>query len=206
MTISCSYLSSNDKEKVIKELNKTNVDYIHLDIMDGKFTENETLDFNTLRNYFYENTKKLDVHLMVKDVKLYTELYSLLKPEYITFHLEVGNTKELINYVKNKNIKVGLAINPDTNINEIKPFINDIDLILVMSVYPGKGGQKFIESSTDKIKELRKINNKIIISVDGGINNTNINKLKEVNSSICVVGSYITNNNINEKIEELKNI
>ena len=80
MTISCSYLSSNDKERVINELNKTNVDYIHLDIMDGKFTENETLDFNTLRNYFYENTKKLDVHLMVKDVKLYTELYSLLNP------------------------------------------------------------------------------------------------------------------------------
>ena len=129
MTISCSYLSSNDKEKVINELNKTNVDYIHLDIMDGKFTENETLDFNTLRNYFYENTKKLDVHLMVKDVKLYTELYSLLNPEYITFHLEIGNTKELINYVKNKNIKVGLAINPNTDINEIKPFINDIDLI-----------------------------------------------------------------------------
>lgn len=206
MTISCSYLSSNDKEKVINELNKTNVDYIHLDIMDGKFTENETLDFNTLRNYFYENTKKLDVHLMVKDVKLYTELYSLLNPEYITFHLEIGNTKELINYVKNKNIKVGLAINPNTDINEIKPFINDIDLILVMSVYPGKGGQTFIESSIDKIKEIRKINKDIIISVDGGINNTNINKIKEAGASICVVGSYITNNNIKEKIEELKHV
>lgn len=206
MTISCSYLSSNDKEKVINELNKTNVDYIHLDIMDGKFTENETLDFNTLRNYFYENAKKLDVHLMVKDVKLYTELYSLLNPEYITFHLEIGNTKELINYVKNKNIKVGLAINPNTDINEIKPFINDIDLILVMSVYPGKGGQTFIESSIDKIKEIRKISKDIIISVDGGINNTNINKIKEAGASICVVGSYITNNNIKEKIEELKNV
>ena len=171
MTISCSYLSSNDEERVINELNKTNVDYIHLDIMDGKFTENETLDFNTLRNYFYENTKKLDVHLMVKDVKLYTELYSLLNPEYITFHLEIGNTKELINYVKNKNIKVGLAINPNTD-----------------------------------IKEIRKINKDIIISVDGGINNTNINKIKEAGASICVVGSYITNNNIKEKIEELKNV
>ena len=143
---------------------------------------------------------------MVKDVKLYTELYSLLNPEYITFHLEIGNTKELINYVKNKNIKVGLAINPNTDINEIKPFINDIDLILVMSVYPGKGGQTFIESSIDKIKEIRKINKDIIISVDGGINNTNINKIKEAGASICVVGSYITNNNIKEKIEELKNV
>ena len=75
-----------------------------------------------------------------------------------------------------------------------------------MSVYPGKGGQTFIESSIDKIKEIRKINKDIIISVDGGINNTNINKIKEVGASICVVGSYITNNNIKEKIEELKNV
>lgn len=205
MKISCSYLSSIDKEKVIKELNCANIDYIHLDIMDGKFTENETLDFNTLRNYFYNNKKKLDIHLMVENVKLYVDLYSLLNPEYITFHVEVGHTKELINYIKNKNIKVGLALNPNTSIDEIKPFINDIDLILVMSVNPGKGGQQFIESTPEKIKEINKITNKPI-SVDGGINNTNIQKIKEANASICVVGSYITNNNINEKINELKSL
>ena len=81
MILSCSYLSSNDKENTIKELNKTNVNFIHLDVMDGEFVSNNTLDFNNLRNYFYGNNKNLDVHLMVKNVKLYTELYSLLNPK-----------------------------------------------------------------------------------------------------------------------------
>lgn len=206
MIISCSYLSSKDKELTIKELNKTDVDFIHLDVMDNKFVSNETLDFNTLRSYFHENEKKLDIHLMVNNVKLFADIYSLLKPEYITFHLEVGNTLELINYIKNKNIKVGLAINPNTSIDLIKPFINDIDLVLIMSVYPGKGGQEFIESSIEKIKEIRKINTDINISIDGGINNETIVKAKDAGCSMFVVGSYITNNNISEKINELKNI
>ena len=206
MKLSCSYLSSNDKENTIKKLNNSNIDYIHLDVMDGEFVDNKTLDFNRLRNYFYHNKKNIDVHLMVKNVKLYTELYSLLNPIYIIFHLEVGNTLELINYIKNKNIKVGLAINPNTNINELKPFLDKIDLVLVMSVIPGKGGQSFIESSIDKIKQIRKLNSNIIISVDGGINNTNIQKIKEAGASMCVVGSYITNNDELLKINELQNI
>lgn len=206
MKLSCSYLSSNDKENTIKKLNNSNIDYIHLDVMDGEFVDNKTLDFNRLRNYFYHNKKNIDVHLMVKNVKLYTELYSLLNPKYIIFHLEVGNTLELINYIKNKNIKVGLAINPNTNINKLKPFLDKIDLVLVMSVIPGKGGQSFIESSLDKIKQIRKLNSNIIISVDGGINNTNIQKIKEAGASMCVVGSYITNNDELLKINELQNI
>ena len=206
MKLSCSYLSSNDKENTIKKLNNSNIDYIHLDVMDGEFIDNKTLDFNRLRNYFYHNKKNIDVHLMVKNVKLYTELYSLLNPKYIIFHLEVGNTLELINYIKNKNIKVGLAINPNTNINELKPFLDKIDLVLVMSVIPGKGGQSFIESSLDKIKQIRELNSNIIISVDGGINNTNIQKIKEAGASMCVVGSYITNNDELLKINELQNI
>lgn len=206
MKLSCSYLSSDDKENTIKKLNNSNIDYIHLDVMDGEFVDNKTLDFNRLRNYFYHNKKNIDVHLMVKNVKLYTELYSLLNPKYIIFHLEVGNTLELINYIKNKNIKVGLAINPNTNINELKPFLDKIDLVLVMSVIPGKGGQSFIESSIDKIKQIRELNSNIIISVDGGINNTNIQKIKEAGASMCVVGSYITNNDELLKINELQNI
>ena len=115
MTISCSYLSSNDKERVINELNKTNVDYIHLDIMDGKFTENETLDFNTLRNYFYENTKKLDVHLMVKDVKLYTELYSLLNPEYIIMVGEIfKDNSHAIEIIEEEVSKRALKLSSET--------------------------------------------------------------------------------------------
>ena len=206
MILSCSYLSSKDKENTIKELNKTAIDYIHVDVMDGEFVSNETLDFNRLRNYFYDNKKNLDVHLMVKNVKLYVELYSLLNPKYITFHIENGNTLELINYVKNKNIRVGLAINPDTDVDMIKPFLDKVDLILVMSVVPGKGGQSFIESSLDKIREIRRLNKDIVISVDGGINNINIKKIKEAGASMSVIGSYITNNDIDEKVRELKDI
>ena len=206
MTLSCSYLSSDDKEKTINILNKTNIDYIHLDIMDNEFVNNETLDFNTLRNYFYNNKKKLDIHLMVNNVKLYTDIYSLLKPEYITFHIEVGNTLELINYIKNKRIKVGLAINPNTSIESLKPFIDKIDLILIMSVQPGKGGQEFIENTLEKVKEIRKNNKDINISIDGGMNNITIQKAKEAGISMCVVGSYITNNNMIDKINEIKDI
>ena len=206
MILSCSYLSSKDKENTIKELNKTAIDYIHVDVMDGEFVSNETLDFNRLRNYFYDNKKNLDVHLMVKNVKLYVELYSLLNPKYITFHIENGNTLELINYVKNKNIRVGLAVNPDTDVDMIKPFFDKVDLILVMSVVPGKGGQSFIELSLDKIRKIRRLNKDIVISVDGGINNTNIKKIKEAGASMSVIGSYITNNDINEKVRELKDL
>lgn len=206
MILSCSYLSSKDKENTIKELNKTAIDYIHVDVMDGEFVSNETLDFNRLRNYFYDNKKKLDVHLMVKNVKLYVELYSLLNPKYITFHIENGNTLELINYVKNKNIRVGLAVNPDTDVDMIKPFLDKVDLILVMSVVPGRGGQSFIELSFDKIRKIRRLNKDIVISVDGGINNINIKKIKEAGASMSVIGSYITNNDINEKVRELKDI
>ena len=206
MKLSCSYLSSDDKEKTIKELNESKTDYIHLDIMDGIFVKEETLDFNTLRNYFYENKKKLDIHLMVKNVKLYTDLYSLLNPEFITFHIEVGNTLELINYIKNKNIKVGIAIKPNTNVEVLKPYINKIDLVLIMSVEPGYGGQKFIEKTIEKITKIRNMKKDIIISMDGGINKDNINKIKEKEVDMCVIGSYITKSNIKEKIIELKSL
>lgn len=204
MKLSCSYLSSDDKEKTIKELNESKTDYIHLDIMDGIFVKEETLDFNTLRNYFYENKKKLDIHLMVKNVKLYTDLYSLLNPEFITFHIEVGNTLELINYIKNKNIKVGIAIKPNTNVEVLKPYIDKIDLVLIMSVEPGYGGQQFIEKTIEKITKIRNMKKNIIISMDGGINKDNINKIKEKEVDMCVIGSYITKSNIKEKIIELK--
>ena len=206
MKLSCSYLSSDDKEKTIKELNESKTDYIHLDIMDGIFVKEETLDFNTLRNYFYENKKKLDIHLMVKNVKLYTDLYSLLNPEFITFHIEVGNTLELINYIKNKNIKVGIAIKPNTNVEVLKPYIDKIDLVLIMSVEPGYGGQQFIEKTIEKITKIRNMKKDIIISMDGGINKDNINKIKEKEVDMCVIGSYITKSNIKEKIIELKSL
>ena len=201
MKLACSYLSSFDKEKTIKEFNLSSCDYIHLDVMDGKFVSNQTLEFNKLKYYFENNKKPLDIHLMVKDVKLYTDLYSLLNPEFITFHLEIGNTLELINYVKEKGIKVGLSIKPDTKVTELIPYINLIDMILIMSVEPGKGGQEFNYSVLSKIQEIRNLNNEIVISIDGGINKDNIHL---INTDIVVVGSYITGGDSIKLIDELK--
>ena len=203
MRIACSYLSSLDKEKTIKEFNLSNCDYIHLDVMDGKFVNNQTLEFNELKYYFENNRKPLDVHLMVKDVKLYVDLYSLLKPEFITFHLEVGNTLELINYVREKKIKVGLSIKKETSVDELKPYIDLIDMVLIMSVESGEGGQKFDQDVLSKIDEIRALKKDIIVSIDGGINDSNIHLL---NTDIAVVGSYVINGNIIQKIDFLKGI
>lgn len=196
MRISVSYLSViKDIKDKIKLIDKTNCDYIHLDIMDGVFVSNKTPEFNDIKEYFIDLNKKLDVHLMCNDVKKYINQYALLKPDYITFHIEcVDNVLETINYIKDKNIKVGIAIKPNTSLDVIKPYLKDIDLILVMSVEPGYGGQKFITESTNRIKYLynlrKNFNLSYKIEVDGGINLETISLCDE--ADIVVVGSYIT--------------
>jgi len=201
MKLACSYLSSLDKEKTIREFNLSGCDYIHLDVMDGKFVNNQTLEYNKLKYFFEDNKKPLDIHLMVRDVKLYTDLYSLLNPEFITFHLEIGDTLELINYVKEKGIKVGLSIKPETKVNQLIPYINLIDMVLIMSVEPGNGGQEFNYSVLSKIEEVRNLNKRITISIDGGINKNNLHL---INTDIIVVGSYITNGDCIKLIDDLK--
>lgn len=209
MQISTSILSI--KENLVDnllQLNKTNTDYIHLDIMDGKFVSNKT-DFN--KDIIQILKKPLDIHLMVNDVFNYINEYFSYNPEFITFHIEIEQDKQkIINYLKTKNIKVGLSLNPETKVDKLLPYLEYIDLVLVMSVEPGKGGQQFIDI-TNKIKtldELRKNNNyKYEIEVDGGINDINIELLKETNADIAVVGSFITNtNNYEHQINFLKSI
>ena len=134
---------------------------------------------------------------MVKDIKKYVREYSRLKPDYIIFHYEATKEiNEIINYIKLLNIKVGIAINPDTDVNVLDPYLDIIDLVLVMSVFPGKGGQTFINIK-DKIDYLysirEKYNLKYQIEVDGGINNDTIKQIPK--ADIAVVGSYITNSN-----------
>ena len=153
MKISASYLSikENLEENIIK-LSNTNVDYIHVDIMDGKFVSNTNItDINIL-----ELNKPLDIHLMVKDVYKFIDMYKNLKPEYITFHLEIEeNLFEIIDYIKSNGIKAGLSIKPNTDIGLLTPYLHLLDLILVMSVEPGKGGQEFIIDSKEKIDALK---------------------------------------------------
>ena len=180
-----------DKLNNYKKIDNTSCDYIHLDVMDGVFVENKVdFDFN------YDFNKKLDIHLMVKNVEEYINKYKVLNPYFITFHIEVEeDIDKLIKILKDNNIKVGISIKPNTDINLLNKYLSYIDLVLVMSVEPGRGGQKFIEESTNKInylKDLREKNNyTYLIEVDGGINKDTINKVS--NADIKVVGSYITN-------------
>ena len=144
---------------------------------------------------------------MVNDIKKYVDEFSKMNPEIITFHYEAANNPlEIINYIKNKEIKVGISIKPETKIEKIEKYLDQVDLVLVMSVEPGAGGQKFMDEATSKIDKLYKKrkekNLNYLIEVDGGINNET--KLKVQNADILVVGSYITNNEYEEKINEFK--
>lgn len=208
--ISASFLSIKDniKEKV-KILDGVKIDYLHLDIMDGIFVPNKTMDIDKLENILDGTTTLKDIHLMVKDVKKYVEEYIIFNPSYITFHYEaVDNVVEMINFIKSFDINAGISIKPDTSINEIKKYLDIVDLVLVMSVEPGKGGQPFIEKSISKINELKTLrDNKkynYVIEVDGGINDITSKKCN--NADILVVGSYITNSdNYEKQIRSLSN-
>ena len=200
--LSISILGIKDNNDKLIELDNLNPDYLHLDIMDGKFVSN-TVDMSLLP----ELVTSKDIHLMVEDVKAYVDVYKKYNPEYITFHVEVGNTKELIDYIHSLGIKVGLSIKPSTNLSEIKPYLHMIDLVLVMSVEPGRGGQTFIEDSIERVKELSNIridnNYNYKIEIDGGINQDTIKLVPECD--LFVVGSYITSSdNFKERISSLK--
>lgn len=209
MQISTSILSIKENiDKKILELNNLDTDYIHLDIMDGKFVKNKTRSFNEIYEDIKNTTKKVDVHLMVKDVKKYVDKYLLIKPDIITFHIEaVDDIDYMINYIKEHNTKVGLAIKPNTSIEDLSFYLDKVDLILVMTVEPGKGGQEFIPEMEEKVDELRLLKDAYkydyLIEVDGGINNKTI--LNVLNSDIIVVGSYITSsNNYKKQIDTLR--
>lgn len=200
--LSISILGIKDNNDKLIELDNLNPDYLHLDIMDGKFVSN-TVDMSLLP----ELVTSKDIHLMVEDVKAYVDVYKKYNPEYITFHVEVGNTKELIDYIHSLGIKVGLSLKPGTSLNEIESYLSMIDLVLVMSVEPGKGGQTFIESSVERVKQLHNLridkNYKFLIEIDGGINADTIKLVPECD--LFVVGSYITSSDdFESRISSLK--
>lgn len=204
MKISGSILSSNDKVMAINKLNKTNIDYIHFDIMDNKFVPNRAFSILEIKKYASICKKKIDAHFMVEDPLYYLNELKDIDFEFFTFHLEVDDVDKIIKELKNTNYKIGISIKPNTNIEKLEKYLDDIDLILVMSVEPGFGGQSFIENTYNRISEIKKIigNRNILIEVDGGINNTNINK---IDADIVVVGSFITNyENYQNQINLLK--
>lgn len=194
MKIAASFLSM--KENRMNELMISSVDYIHVDIMDGLFVKEKTREDLEIKGMLNNSLKPLDIHLMVKDVKKYIDLYRDLKPLNITFHYEaITNHLEIINYLKKIGINVGIAINPGTPVDSILSYLDMVDIVLIMSVNPGRGGQEFIKETKDKLKrlkEIRTINNfNFLIEVDGGINDQVVNNT--IDSDIIVSGSYITN-------------
>ena len=207
MLVSASFLSSNNPPEDLKKLNETNIDYIHVDIMDGKFVKNKTMPFSEMKNIYKFTDKRLDVHLMVERPEKYIPLYAELNTEYITFHVETENVEANLDLIKSYGIKSGLAIKPNTEIKELVPYLPLIDLVLVMSVEPGEGGQPFIDSTTEKLVELKQLlkeyNKDIKINVDGGINDKTREKCSL--SDIVVSGSYIVNSmDFQKQIDNLR--
>ncbi len=169
---------------------------IHMDIMDGIFVKELSFDENIVRRVskIYKNSI-INCHLMVQNPDPLFEKYKDAGASYIIFHLEIGNTLERIKKIKDLNIKVGLSINPDTDVEDLVPYLALIDQVLIMSVYPGRGGQKYIESSTGKLKFLKEYKEKnnlnYSINVDGGINEETYKHVKPY-SDFAVIGSRLT--------------
>lgn len=197
MELSISILNAVDRSNIIKILNDTNVSYIHMDVMDGKFVPEVSLPYTEFRSLSSLTNKKLDVHLMMKDPMEYIKEISNIDNIWnITIHLEIDkDIKKILSYIGSLGIKRGISIKPNTDIDKLIPYLDDIDLILVMTVEPGLGGQKFIEGSTKRISDIKNLikDRDIVLEVDGGINSDTIDKVRE--ASIVVVGSYITRSN-----------
>ena len=212
--ISPSILSADFSQlgNEIKRLEKGGADLIHVDVMDGHFVPNLTIGppvIKVLRKY---STLPFDVHLMISPVHKYIKDYAEAGADIITIHPEATkNIESSVSLIKKLNKKIGLSLNPDTSIKIIEKFLSSIDLVLIMSVYPGFGGQKFIPNVVNKIKKLKSIkekqNLKFDIEVDGGINFDNSKLVIEAGANILVSGTTIfknNNGNIKKNIETLK--
>ncbi|MGI6329813.1 MAG: ribulose-phosphate 3-epimerase [Bacilli bacterium] len=208
--ISTSILSYNNPDLIFR-LNETNTDYLHIDIMDGKFVKNKAFSMEEVKEVNRYSVKPLDVHLMVEEVEKYLLDLFLMKVEFITFHYEILKNLNLLKKIKEKGIKCGLSVKPNTDIKEIFPLLKEIDLVLIMSVEPGSSGQKFIKSTLTKIKllkeEIEKQSLDVLISVDGGINHENARLCVLNGADILVSSTYIIkNNNLQERISNLRGI
>ena len=194
----------NNLEYEINRVNNSNSDLIHIDIMDGKFVPNNTLekfDMNKISKYSYKN---FDVHLMVENPIDYITSFITPLTDYISIHLESKGIDQSLKSIKENGIKCGLAINPDTKIQKLYPFLEIIDMVIIMSVFPGKGGQKFIENTYYKVETLRNHDKNIDISVDGGVGSSNSKTLISKGASTLVSGSYLMkSDNINNSIKNM---
>jgi ribulose-phosphate 3-epimerase len=212
MKVGVSFISSDyDLETTISKIDESSADYIHVDMMDGIFVENANFSVQDLKKMFKNTKKKLDVHMMVCSPNKYVKEFAKMpNVEYLTLHCESHRRPiDVINMIRHTPLKVGLAINPETKVSHIVPMLNHLDQVLVMSVKPGKGGQKFMEEILYKIetlKELREQNGyHYVINVDGGINEETAKLVKEAGADMVVSGSYVCKSeDYNQRIESIR--
>lgn len=208
--ISPSILSADfcNLEKDIKRVEEADADWLHVDVMDGHFVPNITIGVPVVKSIKRVTNLPLDVHLMIENPEKYIEPFREAGADIITFHYEAASDKvlELANKIKSTGAKAGLSIKPKTGVNEIKEFINDFDLILVMTVEPGFGGQSFMHDCAQKIAEIKQISSEnLIIQVDGGINNVTGHICTSLGANSLVAGNYIYNHSdITQAIQSLK--
>ncbi|MDX1270617.1 ribulose-phosphate 3-epimerase [Bizionia paragorgiae] len=199
-------------QRDIEMINSSDADWFHIDIMDGVFVPNISYGMPVLKAITKHATKTIDVHLMIVDPDRYIKTFADLGSDILTVHYEAcTHLHRTIQAIKDAGMKAGVALNPHTNINVLEDTINAIDLVLVMSVNPGFGGQSFIENTFNKVKDLKKLierkNAKTLIEVDGGVTNKNAKQLVDAGADALVAGSYVfKSDNPTSTIKDLKDL
>jgi ribulose-phosphate 3-epimerase len=212
--IAPSILAANfgNLQRDIEMINQSDAHWFHLDIMDGVFVPNISFGMPIINAIAEHATKTLDAHLMIIDPDRYIKTFADLGVDYLTIHYEAcHHLHRTLQAIKKEGMKAGVALNPHSNINLLEDTINDIDLVCIMSVNPGFGGQSFIENTYSKVEKLKKMiikkNASTLIQIDGGVTNKNAKQLAEAGADILVAGSYIfRSENPTETIVALNNL